>query len=163
MISDDVFDRQCEALETAAQTWFAPYRDEVALRIERTSTFTRLAGRPHAPSACALDIVIDTRRQVFDMEIGSETYEDLALKDAGLVLTLFNAVARGVVVTRRWQRGLSGVHIATETHFDGDPPAATLHKAHAWPLRQFVPGRSVRDLEDALALEKRYTPWRRVS
>jgi hypothetical protein len=129
--------------------------------VEDEPTFTRLAARPHLPASIGLDLVI-YQNQRADLEIGTETYEALPVKDLQGAIHLFEAVADGLLITRRWKRGVSGVHVATDTSFEAHPAASLMVQRNGWPLRQIVPGRSAADLEAAVAVDRRYPPWVRV-
>lgn len=75
----------------------------------------RLAMQPVASGACPVEMLIDGSELKWDLKIGGETYEDLAMPSLDVVLPLVKAVADGRVVTRQIRSAVTGLPLGADT------------------------------------------------
>lgn len=160
MISDDIFATQLNVLTEAARVRLAAYGSAISAAIEETQTYTRMAAKPASSGTCPIELIVHATQRV-DLSIATEIYEDLSARDITTLLSLFNAAALGLVITRKWRHGMSGIHIGTETVFTAAPAAQATVTANRWSLRHNQAGRAFDSQSGAIANDVRYTPWTR--
>jgi hypothetical protein len=114
MLADDIYRPKLQQTIAALEEW-AKQIAPVA-RVERSDSEAnwRMRVVPTAANACPCELIL-WRDQRFDIAIGEESYEDLAVPDLAIFLPLLQAVAAGNVITRRWISSATGLEHKVET------------------------------------------------
>jgi hypothetical protein len=79
-----------------------------------TPDFIKLALVPHAPNACAVELMLRTD-QFYDIAIATEFYEDCPVENFDDFAPLIQAIAQGNVTQRRHTSRATGTERAIET------------------------------------------------
>lgn len=117
MAPDDTFRKQLQHVTTALETWakeMAPWAD---IELGPVGNAWRISAVPRAQTACPFDIVLRPDRK-FDMTVGGETYEDLALDALTDIPQIVRAIANGRILIRRWLSCFTGLVYSVETVVD---------------------------------------------
>lgn len=114
MRPDDAFRIELEATVRAAEAWCQRHRDVAAIALEPAPAYWRLGARPHAPSACPVEVVLHAD-QSWDLAIGPEIYEGLTDQPLSRLLPLLEAVSAGRVVTRSVRSATTGLPLSVHT------------------------------------------------
>ncbi len=125
---------------------------DVALHVEAAKL--RLALSPHVKGACPLEVLVRAD-QHYDIEVGSEFYEDCEIGSFDDFPALIGAVARGDVVTRHYFSAATGSLAAVAT-------VVSLGGGREWRREHgvFPPGRSF-DPDTTLVKDRTFLPYQR--
>ncbi len=153
MLSDDIYRSQLaetfETLKRAAD----PLRDVAHLDVAQTASFARLSLIPRAVGACPVEIMLRAD-QAYDIQIGSEFYEDCPIEGFAAFQPLIAAITRGDVVQRRHLSAATGAERSIET-------IVQLQDATTWRRGHVHAGASAIDDEATVCEDRRVLPYRR--
>lgn len=114
MLADDVYKSRLRSNIVALETWLAGLRDMAAIDVEGDDASWRAAVSPGLREACPFELVLRTD-QKFDLSVGREAYEDLAVASLELLPPLLVAITQGRVVTRTWATAATATPVRIET------------------------------------------------
>ena len=99
MISDDAYRAKLQQTIAEIRAWKGFIADVARYEEYETDSAWGVALTPRTPGACPIELVL-RNDQRFDITIGGETYEDVAIASLDLFLPMIQAVAEGRVITR---------------------------------------------------------------
>ena len=151
MLPDDAFRAKRDRTIVALQQWQRTLGDCAHIEEEAAATFWRLAVSPFAAGACPFEVILH-QRQVCDLAIGPESYENRSSDDLDRLPAMAEAISAGAVLTRTKSSAVSGLVLAIETEVrlaDGQ-----MWKADRWLVSGIKPGAMLRE-------SRWYLPYRR--
>ncbi len=114
MLPDDTFRVELEHTVRAVEAWCRGLADVATFESETADSFWRMRCRPKAPSACPVEVIV-RRSQVWDLDIGPETYETMAGQPLATLMPLLDAIAAGRVITRTVRSPVTGRPLSVHT------------------------------------------------
>lgn len=151
MQPQDHFERRYEAATIALAAWGETLQDVADVIVERAVSYWRLRLEPNASGACPIEIILH-RGQVYDVMIGSESYESLPLDDPDKLMPTLEAIAAGQVVT--WTRRSAMTNRPIEI--------ATIVGAAPNPLFERSRTTGALPVPSDIVVERHYVPYRRA-
>lgn len=150
MQPQDQFERRYEAATIALVAWSETLKDVADVIVERAASYWRLRLDPKASGTCPVEVILH-RSQVYDVMIGSESYESLPLDDPDRLQPMLAAIAAGHVVTRTRRSAMTNrlVEIATVIGSANNPLFERARTTGAMPA------------PSDLVAERHYVPYRR--
>lgn len=155
MLSDDVyrskFDGALERIGRAADE----LSDVAEVETRRERSHFRLALQPRMRGACPLELLLRLDQR-YDLQVGSESYEDCEVAAFEDFEALVRAVAAGRVVTRHYFSAATGSLRSVET-------IVTFPDGREWRKRhRFSPRAGDDDAPDGIVVKDRnFLPYRR--
>lgn len=153
MLSDDIYRTQLAATFAALKRLAQPLSDVAHIDLAETADFARLSLIPKAVGACPVEVMLRAD-QAFDIQIGTEFYEDCPIQQFSSFEPLIAAIMRGDVVQRRHVSTATGMERSVETivhlpdgthwrrgHLHAQAAAAIPDGATVFDDRRFLPYR----------------------
>jgi hypothetical protein len=150
MLPQDQFDPRFDTAVASLAAWAATMRDAAEVTIERTASFWRLRLDPLSAGACPAEVIL-YRHQAYDVMIGPEAYEGLALDSPDAINPILEALVGGAVTTRTARSAATGESV--EVHTMVGPPSN--------PLFSRTRTLAAAGAGHAISSVKHYLPYRR--
>lgn len=153
----DVFRQHFDTAVQTLEQWAGRQRDVAEVVVERAAGFWRVSLLPLSPTACAIELILH-RNQTYDIMIGGESYEGLAVASLDDFEPLLAAIVDGRVRTRYDHRGATNAlaGVMTEVMIDG---------GKVWQQARVVGSVATRAQTDpsVISRERHYAPYRRAA
>lgn len=153
MQPQDVYNRLFDSTTAALDGWLATIGDVATIDKERTADYWRVQIRPSQSNACPVELML-SRKQTFDIDIGSESLTRQPVKDLTLLQGLLRAVADGNVVLRTWSAQATGAELTREIR-------AHLDDGREWSMRRLLHAGSAATELSAVARDRVFVAYRR--
>lgn len=152
MRASDAFRNELHAAIAALRAWAQGLADVADIAETEADDYWRLALRPHAATACPVELVVYADQR-YDIAIGGEVWEDNTLGAASELLPLLAAISEGRVVTRTWETLATGAPFEVESIVEtGERP---------WRAARTNPALArIVSREDCVARTRHYAPYR---
>lgn len=151
MQPQDQFDRRYEETIAALGAWADAVKDVAEVTIERTASYWRLRLDPASSGACPAELILH-RNQTYDVMVGPEAYEGLALASFEGLRPLLESIVAGTVATLTRRSAMTHRIVGIETI------VGAAHASMFAQTRRLSPA-SPTDLSTV----KHYLPYRRSS
>jgi hypothetical protein len=153
MLSDDIYRTQLAATVTALKRLAQPLSDVAHIEMVETGDFARLSLIPKSVGACPVEVMLRAD-QAFDIQIGTEFYEDCPIERFSSFEPLIAAITRGDVVQRRHVSVATGTERSVET-IVSLPDGSSWRRGHLHTAAAAIPD------EATLFDDRRFLPYRR--
>lgn len=154
MLPDDVYRSRMAATFAEVQRVVRALSDVAIVSARDETSRHRLTLQPSARGACPIELMVRIDQR-YDIEIGSEFYEDCEVAEFSDFAALVQAVAEGDVVTRHTFSAATGSLRSVET-------VVRLPGGRRWSLGHVIaPGGSSADDADTIVKDRTFLPYRR--
>lgn len=115
MLPDDVYRRSFDAARDQLVAFARHVADAADVEQEATDDFVRIRLRPHAATACPVEVILHRQNQAYDIQFGAgDSYEGVRTGgDLTPLVSLLDAVVEGRLVTRAFCRAATAQPIAS--------------------------------------------------